>query len=93
MLRSEILISEDEQLRAAHLILDYKPLSRTFQDVGQAIRAGDSRLAHIDVSKLGFLARRDLPSVKLPIQRVPQEVVALREETASTHLSLEAKID
>ena len=30
LLRSEIFINEDRQLRAAHLILDYKPLSRIF---------------------------------------------------------------
>ena len=34
LLRSEIFVSEDGQLQAAHLILDYKPLSRIFQDVG-----------------------------------------------------------
>ena len=39
------------------------------------------------------MAQRDLPLVKLPIQRVPQEVVAPREETASTPLSLEVEID
>ena len=68
LLMSEVFISEDEQLRAAHLILDFEPLSRQFQDVGQAIRA-DSRLNRIDVSKPGFLARRDHPPVELPIQR------------------------
>ena len=73
--------------------MDYKPLSRIFQDVGQAIRAGDPRLACIDVSKPGFLARRDLPPVELPIQRVPQEVAISRKETTSTHLSLEAEIN
>ena len=93
LLRFEIFISEDRQLRAAHLILDYEPLSRIFQNVGQAIRAGDPRLACIDVSKPGFLAQRDLPLVELPIQRVPQEVATSREETASTHLSLEVEID
>ena len=41
LLRSEIFVSEDEKLRAAPLILDYEPLSRIFQDVGQAIKAGD----------------------------------------------------
>ena len=30
LLRSEIFISEDEQLWAAYLILDYEPLSRIF---------------------------------------------------------------
>ena len=28
--RSEVFVSEDRQLRAAHLVLDYKPLSRIF---------------------------------------------------------------
>ena len=93
MLRPKIFISKDRQLQAAHLIFDYEPLSRIFQDVGQAIRAGDPRLARINVSKLGFLARRDLLPVKLPIQRVSQKVAAPREETASTPLSLEVEID
>ena len=56
LLRSEIFISEDRQLRVMHLILDYEPLSNIFQDVGQAIRAGETKLACIDVSMPGFLA-------------------------------------
>ena len=66
LLRSEIFVSENGKLRAAPLILDYEPLSRIFQDVGQAIRVGSSRLAQIDVSKSRFLARRDLPPVLRP---------------------------
>ena len=93
LLRFEIFISEDRQLQAAHLILDYEPLSHIFQDVGQAIRAGDPKQAHINVSKPGFLARRDLPPVELPIQHVPQEVASPREETASAPLSLEVEIN
>ena len=68
-------------------------MSRSFQDAGQAIKAGDPRLNCIDISKPGFLARRDLPPVVLPLQQVSQEVAAPREETDSTHLSLEAEID
>ena len=64
LLRLEIFVSEDRQLRATHLILDYEPLSRIFQDAGQAIKASSSRLARINVSKPGFLARRDLPPVQ-----------------------------
>ena len=71
VLRSEIFISEDRQLRAAHLILEYEPLSHSFQDASQAIKAGDPKLNHIDVSKLGFLALRDPPPVVLPLQQVP----------------------
>ena len=56
LLRLKIFVSEDRQLRAVYLFLDYKLLSRIFQDVGQAIRAGSSRLAQIDISKPRFLA-------------------------------------
>lgn len=93
LLRFEIFVSEDGQLWAASLILDYKPLSHIFQDAGQAIKAGDPQLNRIDVSKPGFLARRDLPHFQLPIQRVPQEVAAPREGTNSTRLSLSTEID
>ena len=31
LLRSKILVSEDRQLRAIHLILDFKPIPRTFK--------------------------------------------------------------
>ena len=82
-------MSEDGQLRAAHLILDYDPLSRIFQDVGLAIRAGSPKLAWIDISKSGFLAQRDLP----PVQRVLQGVAAPREEIDSTLSSLKVEID
>ena len=56
LLRSEIFVSEDKQLRAIHLILDFQPISEICQDVSNAIRAGDPRLACIDVSCPSFLA-------------------------------------
>ena len=59
LLRLEIFISEDWQLQAVHLILDFEPLSNIFQDTSQAIRAGDPRLARIDVSVPGFLAQEE----------------------------------
>ena len=34
LLRSEIFVNEDGHLRVTHLILDYKPISCIFQDVG-----------------------------------------------------------
>ena len=63
LLRSEIFVSEDGQLRAAPLILDYVPLSQALVDAGQVIRVGSPRLARIDVFVPGFLASRDLPPV------------------------------
>ena len=72
LLRSQIFVNDDGQLRAAHLILDYEPISRTFLDVGNSIRANDYRLARIDVSRPGFLAPHDLPPVNHPIpQGIP----------------------
>ena len=86
-------MSEDGQLRAAPLILDYEPLSCALVDAGQAIRAGNPRLAHINVSIPGFLARRELPPVQLPVQRVLPEAVVLGEGADFSYLSLEAQID
>ena len=97
-------MNEDGQLRAAHLVLGYLPLSRAFQDIGQAIRAGSPRLARIDVSKPKFLAKQDLKPVVLPgVQNPPiaqlspldnLEVAAQVEgETKSSRLSLEKEID
>ena len=93
VLRSEIFMSKDKQLRAIHLILDFEPLSNQFQDVGQPIRAGDPRLRQIDVSVPSFLAQEDLPPVKLPLHCALLEVATSREKTASSCLSLEAEIN
>ena len=105
LLRSEIFMSEDQQLLAIHLILDFEPISKTFQEIGHAIRVGVAQINCIDVSRPDFLARDDLPSVKLPIQQIPppliiplQQVpleapVAAEEEIASFWLSLEKEID
>ena len=67
LLRSQIFVNDDGQFRAVHLILDYEPISRTFLDVGNSIRANDHRLARIDVSWSGFLAPYDLLLVDHPI--------------------------
>ena len=65
-------MNDDRQLQAVHLILDYEPISRTFLDVGNTIRANDYRLTRIDVSRLGFLAPHDLPLVDHPVpQGIP----------------------
>ena len=103
LLRSQIFVNDDGQLRAAHLILDYEPISRTFLDVGNSIRANDYRLARIDVSWPGFLAPYDLPPVDHPIpqgipfaaqplQQVPLGQAIVEEGTASSS-SLEEEID
>ena len=96
-------MNNDRQFRAAHLIIDYEPLSRTFLDVGNSIRANDYHLARIDVSRPGFLAPHDLPPVNHPIpQGIPFAVQPLQqvslgqaivEEGATSSSSLEEEID
>ena len=67
LLRSKIFVSKDRQLRAVHLILDFEPISKIYQEIGHAIRAGDQRLAWIDVSCQNFLALDNLPPIVLPL--------------------------
>ena len=94
-------MNDVEQFRAAHLILDYEPLSRSFLDVGNANRANNYRLARIDVSRPHFLAPHDLPPidhpipqgislVAQPIQQVPLGQVSAEEGiTSSSYLEEE----
>ena len=96
-------MNDDGQLRAAHLILNYEPLSRTFLDVGNSIRVNNYRLARIDVSRPSFLAPHDLPPIDHPIpQGIPfasqplQQVPlgqAIVEEGATSSSFLEEEID
>ena len=96
-------MNDDGQLQAVHLILDFEPISMSFLDVGNSIRAGDHRLARIDVSRPNFLAPYDLPPVDHPIpqgipivaqplREVPLGEAILREGTASSS-SFEQEID
>ena len=52
------------QLRAAHLILGYKPISRTFQALRCVIRAKDPRLHRISVAYEGFIVPEGVPLPK-----------------------------
>ena len=96
-------MNDDGQLRAVHLILDFEPISRSYFDVGNSIRAHDYHLARIDVSRPGFLAPYDLPPVDHPIpqgipfvaqplQQVPLGQAIIGEGAASSS-SLEEEID
>ena len=103
LLRSQIFVHDDRKLQAVHLILDYEPLSKTLQEVDNAIKANDYRLARIDISRPHFLAPYDLLPVDHPIpqgvplavqliQQVPLRIAVAEERTASSS-SLEEEID
>ena len=103
LLKFQIFVNDDGQLRAVHLILDFEPISRSFLDVCNSIQADDYRLARIDVSRPGFLVPHDFPPVDhsipqgipfatQPLQQVPLGEAIIREGAASSS-SLDHEID
>ena len=94
ILQSEVYVNEaDGQLRAAHLILAYKPISRAFQALRCVIRAKDPRLHRISVAYEGFVVPKGVP---LPIntpftQPLPIATLSARVPSPSSILHVEEK--
>ena len=62
ILQAEVYVNEsDGQLRAAHLIFGYTPISHAFQAPRCVIRARDSRLHRISVAYEGFVVPQSIP--------------------------------
>ena len=62
VLRAEIYVNpSDGQLKAAHLILGYTPISHAFQAPSCVIKAKDPRLRRISVAYEGFLIPQGVP--------------------------------
>ena len=65
ILQSEVYVDEaDDQLRAAHLILGYMPISCAFQALRCVMRAKDPRLHRISVAYEGFVVPEGIPLPK-----------------------------
>ena len=62
ILRSEIFLHKDGQLRAVHIILGYEPISKCFQSPKNIIKAKDAQLALIEIAVLGFLLTEPPPA-------------------------------
>ena len=58
ILRSEIFVHWDGQLRASHLILELEPVYSTWQVFGQALLVDSPLLSYIDVRHANFLPSR-----------------------------------
>lgn len=56
ILKVEIFMHIDGQLRTAHIILSYNPISSSFQAPKYVIKAKDHRLQQINIAVPGFLA-------------------------------------
>ena len=55
VLRSEIFVHWDGQLRASHLILGVEPMYSTWQPFGQALLVDSALLSYIGVRHANFL--------------------------------------
>ena len=65
ILRAEVYVNEvDGQLRVAHLILGYTPISLAFQAPKYMIKARDPQLHRISVAYAGFVVPEGIPIPK-----------------------------
>ena len=55
ILKAEVFVHTEGQLRATHLILDYIPISKSFQALRCVVKTRDPCLHQISVAALGFL--------------------------------------
>ena len=62
ILRLEIFLHKDGQLRVVHVILGFEPLSKCFQSPKNVSKAKDLRLALSDIVVLGFLLTEPPPA-------------------------------
>ena len=84
VLRAEIYINEsDGQLRAAHLILGYNPISRAFQVPSCVIRAKDSQFHRISVAYKGFVVPQGVPLPRYSPHTEPLPVASLAAAATS----------
>ena len=78
ILQAEIYVNgSNGQLRAAHLILGYNPISRAFQAPLCVIRARDSRLHRISVAYEGFVVPQGIPLLRYSLLTEPLPVATL----------------
>ena len=85
VLQAEIYVNEsDGQLRAAHLILSYNPISRAFQAPSCVIRAKDPRLRRISVAYERFIVPQGVPLPRYSPLTEPLPVASLAVTATSS---------
>ena len=85
VLQAEIYVNEsDGQLKAAHLILGYNPISRAFQAPSCVIKAKDPRLRRISVAYEGFVVPQGVPLPKYSPLTEPLPVASLAVAVTSS---------
>ena len=90
ILKAEVFVHNDGQLRVAHLILGYTPISKSYQALKCIIKVNDPRLHWISVAGSGFLITgpilegtlttdpilEGIPKVALPPQPTTREATS-----------------
>ena len=74
ILKAEVFVHTDGQLRATHLILDYIPISKSFQAPKCVIKAKDPQLQLIIVATPGFLITSPVLKGTLTIEPIPEGI-------------------
>ena len=91
-MKAEIYVNDaDGQLRAAHLILGYTPLSFAFQAPKCVIRARDSRLYRISVAYEGFIVPEGIPLPQYTPRTEPPFVASVSADPPSPLPSFKKK--
>ena len=95
ILKAEVFVHSDGQLRAVHLILGNTPISKSFQAPKCVIKAKDPQLHRISVAALGFLVtglilEGTLATIPIPegVPRVAPPLQRAVEEATSSQLNV-----
>ena len=85
ILQAEVYVNKSNgQLRVAHLILGYTPISRAFQAPTCVIRARDPRLHRISVAYEGFVVPQGIPLPRYSPLTKPLPVATLAAGATSS---------
>ena len=90
ILKAEVFVHNDGQLRVAYLILGYTPISKSYQALKCVIKVNDPRLHWISVAAPGFLISclilegtlvtnpipEGIPKIALPPQYTAEEAIS-----------------
>ena len=75
ILKAEVFVHSDGQLKAAHLILDYTSISKSYQVPKCVIKAKNPRLHRISVAASGFLITSPIPEGTLTTDPIPEGIL------------------
>ena len=82
ILKAEVFVHSDSQLRVAYIILNYTPKAKTFQALKCVIKSRDPRLHRISVVASGFLISGPILEGILTTIPIPEGVPKVKASTS-----------